>query len=221
MQVAALRRTLGEDDNANPYIVNIPGRGYRFVAPIRVLDEPGQHDHPSVAANHNLPAQLNRLIGRDEAVQTLKQKLANGRLVSIIGSAGVGKTALALRLAETMLPQFEHGVWLVDLASITDSSLISSVIASALPIEVRSSDALSGVVFAVRSKNVLLVFDNCEHLIEGAAAAISTILLAADRTKVLITSREPLRINGEQVFSLPPLSLPPPQADLPPRVTSN
>ncbi|WP_440642666.1 ATP-binding protein [Bradyrhizobium sp. PUT101] len=214
VQVAALRRTLGEDDNANPYIVNSPGRGYRFVAPIKVLDEPGQREPSALAANHNLPAQLNRLIGRDEAVQTLRRKLADDRLVSIIGSAGVGKTALALQLAETMLPQFEHGVWLVELASITDPSLIWSVIASALPIEVRSNDALSGVVSAVRSKNVLLVFDNCEHLIEGAAVAISTILLAADRTKVLITSREPLRINGEQVVSLPPLSVPPPQADL-------
>ncbi len=214
VQVAALRRILGEDENANQYIVNSPGRGYRFVAPIRVIEETDQDEHAAQAAAHNLPAQLNRLIGRDDVIQAIRRKLSDNRLVTVIGPAGVGKTALALRVAETMLPRFQHGVWLVDLSSITDPSLILSAIASALPIEARSSDALSGIVAALRSKNVLIVLDNCEHLIEGAAVTISTILRGAERTSALITSREPLRIDGEQVFSLPPLPLPPAQADL-------
>lgn len=210
VQVAALRRALGEDDAANQYIVNSPGRGYRFVAPLRVQEEERPPlAQPGFHAAHNLPAQLTRLVGRTEALQSMQQKLTDGRLLSIVGPPGVGKTATALRLAETMLPQLQHGVWLVDLSSITDPSLIPSVIASALPIDVRSSDTLSGIAAALRYKNLLLVFDNCEHLIEGAAAAVGELLRVAGGLKVLTTTREPLRIEGEQVFRLRPLEVPP------------
>lgn len=210
VQVAALRRALGEDDAANQYIVNSPGRGYRFVAPLKVLEEERPPlAQPALHAAHNLPAQLTRLVGRAEALQSMKQKLTDGRLLSIVGPPGVGKTATALRVAETMLPQFQHGVWLVDLSSIADPSLIPSVIASALPIDVRSSDILSGIAAALRYKNLLLMFDNCEHLIEAAAAAVGELLRVAGGLKVLTTTREPLRIEGEQVFRLPPLEVPP------------
>ncbi|WP_050401769.1 ATP-binding protein [Bradyrhizobium embrapense] len=210
VQVAALRRALGEDDNANQYIVNSPGRGYRFVAPIKVLEEERPAiDQAATQAAHNLPAQLNRLVGRAEALRSMRQKLADSRLLSIVGPPGVGKTSVALRLAEAMLPQFQHGVWLIDLGSIADASLISSVIASALPIDARSSDVLPGIAAALRYKSLLLVFDNCEHLIDGASAAIGELLRGAGGIKVLTTSREPLRIDGEQVFRLPPLEVPP------------
>jgi predicted ATPase len=210
VQVAALRRALGEDDAANQYIVNSPGRGYRFVAPIKVLeDERPLLAQPAFHDAHNLPAQLTRLVGRADALQSIEQKLTDGRLLSIVGPPGVGKTSIALQLAETMLPRFQHGVWLVDLSSINDPSLIPSVIASALPIDVRSSDNLSGIAAALRYKNLLLVFDNCEHLIEGAAAAVGDLLRVAGGIKVLTTTREPLRIEGEQVFRLPPLEVPP------------
>ncbi|MET4476710.1 winged helix-turn-helix domain-containing protein [Bradyrhizobium sp. F1.13.3] len=210
VQVAALRRALGEDDTANQYIVNSPGRGYRFVAPIRVLGEGrAAVDEPTSPPAHNLPAQLTRLVGRAEALRSVERKLTDERLVSIVGPPGVGKTSLSLRMAETMLPQFRHGVWLIDLVSITEASLIPSVIASALPLDVRSSDMPSGIDAALRYKNLLLIFDNCEHLIEGVAAAIGELLRCAGEIKVLTTSREPLRIEGEQIFRLPPLAVPP------------
>lgn len=214
VQVAALRRALGEDETANQYIVNSPGRGYRFVAPIKVLEEESPEADLLVPRKHNLPAQLTRLIGRAEALDSIKRKLADGRLVSIVGPPGIGKTSTALRAAETALPQFRDGVWLVDLGSITNESLIPSALASALPIDVRSSDILSGIVAALRYKNLLLVFDNCEHLIDGAAAAIAALLRGGNEIKVLTTSREPLRIQGEQVCRLPPLDVPPPGANL-------
>lgn len=215
VQIAALRRALGEDEAANQYIVNSPGRGYRFVAPIRILSE----DRPDnnellVGDGHNLPAQLTRLIGRSEALQTITQKLSSERLLSIVGPPGVGKTAIALRVAESILPQFPHGVWLVDLASITNASLIPSVIASALPIEVRSSDILSGIAAALRYKSLLLVFDNCEHLIDDAASAITVLLHGARNLKILTTSREPLRVEGEDVCRLPSLDVPPADVSL-------
>lgn len=219
VQVAALRRALGDGDTAaNHYIINSPGRGYRFVAPIKVLEEglPALDQSP-LPETHNLPAQVTRLVGRAEALESMKQKLTDGRLLSIVGPPGVGKTSIALRVAEAMLPQFRHGVWLVDLGSITDAALMPSVIASALPTHVRSSDVLSGIGAALRYKHLLLVFDNCEHLIDAAAAATAELLRGAGDVKVLATSREPLRIEGEQVFRLPPLEVPPTLAILEPK----
>lgn len=209
VQVAALRRALGEDESANQYIVNSPGRGYRFVAPIRIVNE--HHpvvDAPSVPA-HNLPAQLIRLIGRADELPALRNRLTDSRLLSIVGPPGIGKTSIAIQLSEAMLPQFRDGVWLVDLSSITNASLIPSVLAAALPIDVRSSDVLSGIVTALRYKNLLLVFDNCEHLIDAAAAAISGLLHGTRDVTILTTSREALRIEGERVYRLSSLAVPP------------
>lgn len=209
VQVAALRRALGEDESANQYIVNSPGRGYRFVAPIRIVNE--HHpvvDAPSVPA-HNLPAQLTRLIGRADELPALRNRLTDSRLLSIVGPPGIGKTSIAIQLSEAMLPQFRDGVWLVDLSSITNASLIPSVLAAALPIDVRSSDVLSGIVTALRYKNLLLVFDNCEHLIDAAAAAISGLLHGTRDVTILTTSREALRIEGERVYRLSSLAVPP------------
>lgn len=213
VQVAALRRALGEDATATQYIVNSPGRGYRFVAPIGVSEEK-QHidDKPIASEKHNLPAQLTRLIGREQILLAMKRKLTDDRLLSIVGPPGVGKTAIALRFAEINLRQFRDGVWLIDLGSITNPSLIPSVLASALPGEVRTSDTLSGLATGLRYKNLLLVFDNCEHLIDGAATAINELLRAGPAIKIVTTSREPLRIEGEQVYRLPPLEVPPSSA---------
>lgn len=210
VHVAALRRALGDGEAANQYIINSPGRGYRFVAPIRLVDDVRPlAQHSATPETHNLPAQLTRLVGRAEALRCLRDKIETSRLLSVVGPPGAGKTAIALSLAESLLPIYPHGVWFIDLASITSASLIPSALTSAFPIDVRSTDILSGIAAALRYKRTLLVFDNCEHVIEGAAAAANTLLRGAPGVKIVTTSREPLRIEGEQVFRLAPLECPP------------
>lgn len=134
VHIAALRRALGDGQAGNRYIVNIPGRGYRFVAPVAVVDQPtslATTTHP-----HNLPAQLTRLIGRAEVVSNLVRQLQTRSLLTIVGPGGVGKTAVALKVAEELIPAREDGVWLIDLAPVIDPRLVPTALVSALSLEI-------------------------------------------------------------------------------------
>src|SRR5262249_20869377 len=117
MQISALRRTLGDGQGGQRYVVTVLGRGYNFVAPIR-REEPSRAPMPPTvapAALHNLPFATIRMIGREEAVVALLSRLSHRRLVTVVGPGGIGKTTLALAVAERMIAGYEHGVWLVDL----------------------------------------------------------------------------------------------------------
>jgi predicted ATPase/DNA-binding winged helix-turn-helix (wHTH) protein len=215
VHVAALRRALGDGQSGSQYIVNIPGRGYRFVAPVTVtadLDFPTKV--ASTAPLHNLPAHVTRLIGRAEDVRKLVHNLSSHRLLTIVGAAGVGKTAVVLEVAEELIPNYEHGVWLIDLASVADPRHVPTALASALGLEIRSDDPLPGLIAAVSDKRMLLVLDNCELVIEAAATLAAAILRGARGVQILATSREPLRVAGECVRRLSPLASPPPSVQL-------
>jgi DNA-binding winged helix-turn-helix (wHTH) protein len=126
VHVAALRRALSDGQAGNRYIVNVPGRGYRFVSPVTFVDE--RPVTPRLAAallGHSLPAQLTRLIGRAEIVDNLAQQLPAQCLLTIVGPGGIGKTAVALDVAKQLLGAFEDGIWLIDLEPIADSRLAS------------------------------------------------------------------------------------------------
>ena len=133
VNVAALRRALGDGQAGARYIVNIPGRGYRFVAPVAITDEPPPPARlMALARPHNLPARLTRLIGRADFVADLIRLLPQHRIVTIVGAAAVGKTSVALEAAEQVIPAYQLGVWLIDLASIADPRLVPTALASAL-----------------------------------------------------------------------------------------
>ena len=121
-------------------------------------------------AAHNLPAQLTRLIGRADTVSRLAEQLPQQRLLTIVGPGGIGKTSVALAVAEALIPAYEHGVWLIDLAPLGDPRLVPSALAAALGLEIRSEDPLPGLIAVLRDKKMLLVLDNCEHVIDAAAA---------------------------------------------------
>src|SRR6266581_1107349 len=170
IQVSALRRALGDGQGGNRYIVTVIGRGYNFVAPVHI-DEPSRPRPTSPsAAVHNLPFTVTRMIGREEVVEALISRLSRERLVTVVGPGGIGKTTAALAVAERMIPSYEHGVWMVDLAPLGDPRLVPSAVATVLGLEIRAEDPLLGLVAGLKDKRMLVLLDNCEHVI-GAAAS--------------------------------------------------
>src|SRR3984893_6180765 len=171
IQVSALRRALGDGQDGRRYIATIPGRGYNFVAPVRFERSP-QAPLPAtiaLAAAHNLPLAATRMIGRDEAVAALVSRLSRERLLTIVGPGGIGKTTVALAVAERMIADYEDGVWVIDLAPLSDPRLVPSAVAGVLGLEVRSENPLPGLVAGLRDKRMLFLLNNCEHVIEAAA----------------------------------------------------
>jgi DNA-binding winged helix-turn-helix (wHTH) protein len=211
VHVAALRRALGDGQGGNRYVVNIPGRGYRFVAPVAIAEKnvPPSAQSPPAIRRHNLPAQLTRLFGRSEDICQLAKRLLRQRLLTLVGPGGIGKTALAVNVVEGLLPAYEHGIWLIDLAPIADPLLVPIATASALGMNIRSDDPLPALIAALKDKKMLLVLDNCEHVVEAAAALALAILRGSRDVGILATSREPLRVESEHVYRLKPLQNPP------------
>ncbi len=225
VQMASLRRALGDGRGNMRYVINVAGRGYCFAAPTRLVTDWTKSDveETSVGTSvapaesrrrHNLPSRRSNVIGREEAVHRLVANVPERRLITVVGPGGVGKTTLALTVAEQMADQFSHGAWLVDLAPLSDPSLVSSAVASALGLSVVPEEAGEAIAAFLASKRLLLVVDNCEHVIEAAAAMIDRVLLAARGVHVLATSRETLRLGCEWAFRLGALETPPLGADL-------
>jgi predicted ATPase/DNA-binding winged helix-turn-helix (wHTH) protein len=216
IQVSALRRALGDGQGGHRYIVTVPGQGYNFVAPTR-LGEPFRPASPPTiapAGMHNLPIAATRMIGREEVVESLISRLLRERLVTIVGPGGIGKTTVALAVAERMIASCEHGVWLIDLAPLGDSRRVPSAVATVLGLETRSEDPLPGLIASIRNKRILLLLDTCEHVVDAAASLTAAVLSGAPNVTILATSREPLQVAGESDYRLGPLSFPPPSTAL-------
>jgi predicted ATPase/DNA-binding winged helix-turn-helix (wHTH) protein len=216
IQVSALRRALGDGQRDNRYVVNVVGRGYNFVAPIRKEEPSRASSSPTAApaAPHNLPFATTRMIGRDEIVTTLVTQLSQQRLVTVVGPGGIGKTTVALAVAERMIGTYEHGVWMVDLAPLRDPGLVPSAVATVLGLEIRTEDRLPGLAAALRDRRVLLLLDNCEHVIDAAAGLAAAALSGTSGVDILATSREPLGVQGERVYRLGVLNSPEPSPGL-------
>ncbi|MGE8186797.1 ATP-binding protein [Pseudomonas sp. NPDC086278] len=207
VHIAALRRALGDGQNGQRYIVNIPQRGYSFIAPVAhvpvgtlVSIEAAQKPQ------HNLPARLTPVTGRDSIVGSLVRQLPVRRLMTLAGPGGIGKTTVALRVAELLLQHYEDGVWLVDFAAIDDPAHVVAHLTQTLELEIGTPlDVLA-------KRHTLLVFDNCEHLLERCRTLVEDLLMSAPRLSILVTSREPLQAAGETVQRLPSLAVPPTSA---------
>ncbi|HEX2554295.1 MAG TPA: winged helix-turn-helix domain-containing protein [Microvirga sp.] len=211
VHVAALRKALGDGEDGARYILTLAGRGYCFVAPVTVVADGAPSPARSVepAPDALLPARLRRMVGRDSSIRTLAALLSDSRFVTIVGTGGVGKTTLAIAVAHDLLESFGGDVFFVDLGALSDPALVAPSVASLLRLSVQSDDPTPSLLAFLRDKRMLLVLDNCEHLIETAAALAMRIYLAAPHVHILATSREALRVEGEQLYKLMPLTVPP------------
>ncbi len=157
---------------------------------------------------HNLPQQTTTFVGRETDVAELEGLLGQVPLVSVVGAGGVGKTRLALQVAADVLHDFRDGVWFVDLAPISDPDLVESTILTSLGVgQSGNRSARDALVQHVASRHLLIVLDNCEHLIHAVAAVVAAVLAASHSLRLLATTREPLNISGETVYRLQTLGL--------------
>ncbi len=164
----------------------------------------------------NLPAELSDFVGRRRETLQVRRLLECNRLVTLTGAGGVGKTRLAVQVARQARRASPDGVWLVELAPVTDPEHVPAAVATVLGVTDRSPRSLvSALAGYLQDKRLLLVLDNCEHLLAACAPLVGKLLAVAPGLRVVATSREPLRVNGEQVFGVPPLATPDP-ASLPP-----
>jgi non-specific serine/threonine protein kinase len=155
---------------------------------------------------HNLPTQLAGLVGREAELAELRALIAAHRLVTITGPGGTGKTRLGIAVAADVLSRFTDGVWLTELAALTDEDLVGSAIASALGVHESAGDAVAdSIARHLGAKSVLVVLDNCEHVVDSAAKTVETLLRATSDVHVLATSQETLGIAGETAYPLAPL----------------
>ena len=163
----------------------------------------------------NLPARLTSFVGRSVEIAALSKLLETSRLVTLSGPGGIGKTRLAIEGAEQFVFRFPDGVWWIDLAPISDPELVAVEVASALGVAPQPgrlvADSIAG---ALARRELLLVLDNCEHVVESAAALIAHLLREAPRLRCLVTSRRPLRISGEALMVVPPLAIPAVEVEL-------
>jgi predicted ATPase/DNA-binding winged helix-turn-helix (wHTH) protein len=213
VHMAALRKALGDGQAGQRYIVTVAQRGYSFVAPYSLehIEHPPGSEAPA-PSGHNLPVRRTRMIGRQSLVDNLMVQLSRQRFITLVGPGGIGKTTVALRVAEQLIGRYRDGIRLLDLAPINDPSMITVHLATLLELSLHDAEPMSGLAAFLRDRQMLLVIDNCEHLVDAIALLSESILRAAPEVHILATSRESLRAEGECVQRLESLDCPPPIA---------
>ena len=207
--ITSLRKALGDAGEGSHYVVNVPGRGYCFAAPL--LRAAPLENRPSaiVSSLRSLPAPLAKMIGRDDAVEKIAAELSLHRFVTIVGPGGIGKTSVALAVAHGQLAGFDGQVCFVDFGALTEPRLVPGTIAAALGLTVNSEDPTPGLLTFLRNRRMLLLIDSCEHIVDELAPLAERIVRDAPGLHVLATSRESFRTEGERVYRLFPLDCPP------------
>ena len=208
VQFANLRKQLGCGRDGARYIVNVSGRGYSFVAPVsRGAAPPPQ---ARLSEGSSLPVNVTRLVGRDEVVETLVEQFVRRRFVTIVGPGGMGKSTVAVAVAERLANIRRYGAHFIDLTALDAGATAVSAVATALGVSALTDDPIGSLITHLAERSMLLVFDNCEHVLDALAPLISRIVREAVGVDLLMTSREPLQVETEWVHRLASLETPPP-----------
>ena len=158
---------------------------------------------------HNLPLQISSFVGREKEQDEITNLIYKHRLVTLAGVGGIGKTRLSLQVGQRVLKNFSDGAWFIALDSLSDPVLVPQTVASVLDIrEVTDRSVIETLIYVLRQKTTLLIFDNCEHLLDSCTQLITSLLTNCPNLKILVTSREVLNVGGEAIFNLPALCLP-------------
>lgn len=211
-RIKSVRRAVGDDGNRQRVIRTVHGKGYEFVADVRVdQDRSPGHERvsPFTRASFALPASVQPLIGRDAMLDLLVDALTEHRLVTLAGTGGVGKSSVAFELARRVAGGYRDGVYVAELVTVVDDDATFDAFATSLDVNTRQHDSIEdAIVDMLRPTNALLVLDNCEHLVEPVAALVDRILRAAPGVSIVATSQEPLAVTGEHVWIVEPLAYP-------------
>ena len=212
--IAALRKALGDTGKSARYVVNVPGRGYCFVASLAQVAPALPAPPIDLPLPRSLPAPLARVIGRDDVIEKISTGLAQHRFVTVVGPGGIGKTAVAVTVGHRRLAHFDGNVFFVDFGPVRKPELAAITIASTLGLSINAEDPVPALLTHLQAKPTLLIFDSCEHVLETLAPLVERLVREAPRLHVLATSRESFRSEGERIFRLFPLDCPPRRDDL-------
>ena len=209
VQISAIRRVLAGAPGGEHWIETLARRGYRFIGPVTKLEEGTGRAAAIPRPRSNLPESLTSFIGREREVAELEKLLADQRLLTLTGAGGVGKTRLALRVAAAVLDEYGDGVWLVELDALSDPALMPQAVSTVLELkEERGKSSTERLAEYLRTKRLLLVLDNAEHLLASCAQLIDCVLRQCPLVTLLVTSRERLGLPGETTYRVPSLSMP-------------
>ena len=221
VQIVALRKAFG---SGRELIRTVSGRGYQFTSEVRILSASpdgraaigtgAAAAPPEAVLPTNLPEPVSELIGRDDELREVLSLAAGHRLLTLTGAGGIGKTRLALGVARRLLPQFTDGVWLAEFSPLAGPGLVAATVAGAVGIELSGGEvSTQRVAHAIADRRLLLVLDTCEHVIAAAATMAEAVLRAGSAVRIIATSREPLRAEGEQIYPVSPLAVPAAEGD--------
>lgn len=221
-QISLLRSALGADRGL---VRTVAGRGYQFTGEIRILStSPDEHARAGLAAADprsslpptNAPEPVSELIGRDDDLGEVAGLASAHRLVTLTGPGGIGKTRLALAVSRRLLAEFADGVWLAEFSPLADPGLVPATVAAAVGLDLGGGEvSAQRVAQALADRRLLLVLDTCEHVIAAAAALAEAVLRACSAVRIIATSRERLRAEGEWVYPVAPLAVPAAEGDDP------